>query len=220
MHHNEWLPQFKGFWILLTIWKQISHWKTLVTVSLDTSQGQRCSPVCKRWCTFRLLFKLDVLLHKTQQYGRSALCKPSRPTYYQMFYYAHHSDMDAPQYVLVDVSPDFLSYCKFYYTYHRDMDVLQYVHVDVPSDYFSNWIFYYTNHSNIDAPHYVNLDVPSRPAYYQMFYNTHHSDMDAPQYVHVDVSPDILFCWKFYYTYHRDMDVLQYVHVDVPSDYF
>ena len=49
----------------------------------------------------------------------------------------------------------------FYYTTHSDMDARQYVHVDVPSEFSASWMFYYTYHSDMDAPQYVNSDVPS-----------------------------------------------------------
>jgi len=49
----------------------------------------------------------------------------------------------------------------FYYTHHTDMDALQYVHVDVTSAYFFQWKFYHTPHSDMDAPQYVHVDVPS-----------------------------------------------------------
>jgi hypothetical protein len=49
----------------------------------------------------------------------------------------------------------------FYYTHHSDMDAPLYEHVDVHSDYFCYWMFYYTHHSNMDAPRYVHVDEPS-----------------------------------------------------------
>jgi hypothetical protein len=52
-----------------------------------------------------------------------------------MFYYTTHSDMDAPQYVHVDVSSEFSVSGMFYYIYHSDMDAPQYVKSDVPSGY-------------------------------------------------------------------------------------
>jgi hypothetical protein len=45
----------------------------------------------------------------------------------------------------------------FYYTHHSDMDVPQYVQVDVPYGYVCYWIFYYTHHSNMHAPQYIYL---------------------------------------------------------------
>jgi len=42
-----------------------------------------------------------------------------------MFYYTHHSDMDAPQYVHVDVSSDYFCQRMFYYTHHSDMYIPQ-----------------------------------------------------------------------------------------------
>ena len=51
-----------------------------------------------------------------------------------MIYYKHHSDMDARQYVHIDVPSDYLHLCMLYYTLHIDKDAPQYVHVDVPSD--------------------------------------------------------------------------------------
>jgi hypothetical protein len=52
-----------------------------------------------------------------------------------MFYYKHHIDMDAPQYVHVDVPSGYLYGRMFYYIHHSDMDAPQYVHVDGPSGY-------------------------------------------------------------------------------------
>jgi hypothetical protein len=53
----------------------------------------------------------------------------------EMSYCTHHSDMDAPQYVQVDVPSGYLYAGMFYYIHHSDMDAPQYVHVDVPSVY-------------------------------------------------------------------------------------
>jgi len=47
----------------------------------------------------------------------------------------------------------------FYYTHHIDMDAPQYVHVHVTSDAAIAWMSYYTNHSSMDAPQYVHVDV-------------------------------------------------------------
>jgi len=47
----------------------------------------------------------------------------------------------------------------FYYTHHSDMDAARYVHADVPSDIEVAWMFYYTHHSDMDAPRYVHADV-------------------------------------------------------------
>jgi hypothetical protein len=49
----------------------------------------------------------------------------------------------------------------FYYTTHSDMDARQYVHVDVSSDDIAQWMFYYIYHSEMDAPQYVHVDVYS-----------------------------------------------------------
>jgi len=49
----------------------------------------------------------------------------------------------------------------FYDTNHSNMDATQYVHVDVLSDVAAAWMFYYTHHSNTDVPQYVHADVPS-----------------------------------------------------------
>jgi hypothetical protein len=51
------------------------------------------------------------------------------------FYYTHHNETDAPQYVHSDVSSDIAVAWMFYYTYHSDMDAPQNGHVDVLSDY-------------------------------------------------------------------------------------
>ena len=48
----------------------------------------------------------------------------------------------------------------FYYTHHSDMDAPQYVHVDVPSDVPVAWMFYDTYHSNVDASQYEYIHVP------------------------------------------------------------
>ena len=45
-----------------------------------------------------------------------------------------------------------------YFTHNSDMDAPQYVHVDVPSDSLCQWTFYYTYHSHIDATEYVRVD--------------------------------------------------------------
>jgi hypothetical protein len=37
-------------------------------------------------------------------------------------------------------------------THHSNMDAPQYVQVDVPSEYIYPWMFYYTHHSDMDAP--------------------------------------------------------------------
>jgi len=49
-----------------------------------------------------------------------------------------------------------------YFTHHSDMDAPQYVHVDVPSDSLCPWTFYYTYHSHMDATQYVLVDEQSR----------------------------------------------------------
>jgi hypothetical protein len=49
----------------------------------------------------------------------------------------------------------------FYWTHHRDKEATQYVHVDVSSVCQISWMFYYTHHSNMDAPKYVHVDVYS-----------------------------------------------------------
>jgi hypothetical protein len=50
-----------------------------------------------------------------------------------MLDYTHHSDVDAPQYVHVDVSSAYPFDQMFDYTHHSHKDALQYVHADVPS---------------------------------------------------------------------------------------
>jgi hypothetical protein len=47
----------------------------------------------------------------------------------------------------------------FYYTHHSDMDAPQYVHADVLSDVPVAWMFYYTHHSGMDAPKSKDADV-------------------------------------------------------------
>jgi hypothetical protein len=44
----------------------------------------------------------------------------------------------------------------FYYTHHSDMEDPQYVHVDVPSDYMFNWMYHYTHHRDMHIPQYVS----------------------------------------------------------------
>jgi hypothetical protein len=51
-----------------------------------------------------------------------------------MFYYTHHSDTDAPQYVHADVFSVVAVAGKIYYTLHIDMDAPRYVNADVLSD--------------------------------------------------------------------------------------
>jgi len=51
-----------------------------------------------------------------------------------MSYFTHNSDMDAPQYVHVDVLSDSLCHWTFYYTYHSHMDATEYVLVDEQSE--------------------------------------------------------------------------------------
>ena len=95
---------------------------------------------------------------------------------------------------------DWTSFC----IYHSDMDAPQYVHVDVPSDYQWPWMFYYTHHNNMDASHYVHVYVTSNVTDSWRFYYTIFIDTDAPQYVHVNVLSDYLCLWTFYYTRHND----------------
>ena len=73
-----------------------------------------------------------------------------------MSFYTHHSSMDAPQCVHVDVNSDFFSHWIFYYTHHRDMYLPQYVYVDVTSDYSSSCMTYYTHHTGTYVPRYVS----------------------------------------------------------------
>jgi hypothetical protein len=40
----------------------------------------------------------------------------------------------------------------FYYTHHSNMDAPQYVHADVPSDDSVAWTVYYTLDSDMDTP--------------------------------------------------------------------
>jgi len=61
---------------------------------------------------------------------------------------------------------DWMSYC----IHHSKMDAPQYVHVDIPSVYMFYWMFYYTLHIDMDAPQYVHADVPSVYMFYWMFY--------------------------------------------------
>jgi hypothetical protein len=49
----------------------------------------------------------------------------------------------------------------FYYKHHSDMDAPLYVHVDVPSEYPASRMFYDTHHSYMDAPWYVQVDETS-----------------------------------------------------------
>jgi len=67
------------------------------------------------------------------------------------------ADYNWREYVSLEHVSDQTSCC----THHSDMDAPHYVHVDVPSDYLCYWMFSYTYHKNMDAPHYVHGDVPS-----------------------------------------------------------
>jgi len=54
----------------------------------------------------------------------------------------------------------------FYYKHHSDMDAPQYVYADVPSDLEVDWMFYYTHHSDMNVPQYVTPGaVSNRPAH-------------------------------------------------------
>jgi len=66
-------------------------------------------------------------------------------------------DYNRTEYVSLDHVCEWMSYC----THHSGVDVPQYVHVDVPSAYLCQWMFYYTHHSSMDAPQYVYVDVSS-----------------------------------------------------------
>jgi hypothetical protein len=61
------------------------------------------------------------------------------------------------EYVSLEHFCDCMSFC----THHSDMDAPQYVHVDVFSDFAVAWMFYYKHHSDMDAPQYVHVDVLS-----------------------------------------------------------
>jgi hypothetical protein len=49
----------------------------------------------------------------------------------------------------------------FYYRHHTDTDALQYVRGDVPLKNSVPQTFYYTHHSDMDAAQYVQADVSS-----------------------------------------------------------
>jgi len=49
-------------------------------------------------------------------------------------YFTHHSDMDSPHYVHIDVPSDSLCHWALYYTYHSHMEATQYEHVDEQSE--------------------------------------------------------------------------------------
>jgi len=96
--------------------------------------------------------------------------------------------MDAPQYVQVDVSSDYVINRMFYSTHHNDMGARQYVYIDVPSDNFCNWMFSYITAIWTLASMYTLMYL--QIIFVTECFLTHHSDMDAPQYEHVDVSSD------------------------------
>ena len=101
-----------------------------LNVLLYTSQGYGQCQVCTCLCTLRTILLLNVLLHISEWYGCYAVCihscnfripvsmnvlithitryvnvdALSAYTVDWMLYYTHHSNMDAPQYVHVDVS--------------------------------------------------------------------------------------------------------------------
>ena len=58
---------------------------------------------------------------------------PIQATVTWKLYYKHHGNMEAPHYVEVDVTSEYLCAWMFYYTHHMYMDPMQYVHADVPS---------------------------------------------------------------------------------------
>jgi len=94
---------------------------------LHTSQQYGRSPVCTLWCISRLLLSLNLLLHTSQQYGCHPVCK-----WWCLFRLL----------LLINV------FC----TYHSNMDALQYVHVDVHSDVPVAWMFYDTYHRDERSP--------------------------------------------------------------------
>ena len=81
-------------------------------------------------------------------------------TYIHIYINIYHGIMTA-DYNRTDVSLEHICNWTSYYTHHSDMDAPQYVHVDVPSDIEVVWMFYYKHHSNMDAPHCVHEDVIS-----------------------------------------------------------
>ena len=169
-------------------------------------------PSCKIWWNYRCSTRLDVSLHTSQGYVLSSYLL------HWMFYYTLQQSGRSPactNWCTCKCS----SFLNLILQHHKDVDAPEYVYVDVRSDYFCYWMFYYTHHNNMDAPQYVHVDVTSALTWKQMFCHTHHSDMDAPQYVYFDAPSGFLFYWMFYYTHHNDMDAPQYGHVDVPSDY-
>ena len=77
------------------------HWWITIllfwmNVLLHTSQQYGRSPLCKSLCLTRWLFWLNVLLHTSQQYGCSPLCKHLCVI---KSYCTHHSNMGAYLYV-------------------------------------------------------------------------------------------------------------------------
>jgi len=148
----------------------------VLNVSLHTSHRYGRSPVwCTLWCPFRS-FEC-VTTHITPLWTLPSMMYTLMSLHirytlislqiFWMCYYTHHTTMDAPQYVHVDVSSGYSWTWKLYYTYHTDMDTPQYVNADEPSDVPVAWMFYYTQHSDMYVPRYVSPGaVAQRPAHW------------------------------------------------------
>jgi len=161
-----------------------------------------------------------------------------------MFYYTHHSDMDATQYVHADVPSEFVSLAfitnitaiwmlpyKYMLMYLLPTCVpqsfitpitaiwnaAQYAHPYVPTDY----MFYWANHSDMEPPQNVHAEkfyVDHASLYNPV--NKSCTKLVSFTRVYADVPSEYLWPWMFYYTNYSDMEATQHVHVDVPSDYF
>ena len=131
-HHNELLPHFKGFWILIIIWKETYHWNTLVTDCLITH-------ITQTWMIPRVYMMMHLQI----------------PCVNKCFitYIIAFCNTDVPS--------GYLCHGVLYYTLHSDMYALQDVNVHVPSDYFCVWMYYYTHHTDKNATQYVHADGPS-----------------------------------------------------------
>ena len=77
MHHNEWFPYFIGFWILITIWQEISHWNTRDVLPYYTHRTDTEDP----------------------QYIHNDV--PSDYGCQRILYYSYHSQIDASQYIIM-----------------------------------------------------------------------------------------------------------------------
>ena len=158
---------------------------------------------------FRLPVSLNVLLHKSQWYWRSPLCKI-------LWNYTCSTRLIVSLHTSQGYVPSgYLLHWMCHYTHHRNMEIPQYLHTDVISNVLLTWMFHYTHQRFVDSMHYVNsmymlmyLQATCVTEFYytlqrygrstvctnwctcrcsrllKLFLQTHHKDMDTPQYVH------------------------------------